>query len=599
MSAPGRGRACCAFFAFAIAAALSLFPRIARAQDDGDACHAAAGAPVERIEVYGLQTVAPGIVEDAVKLRPGMIVSPLSLTKLENQILATGLFAEVSVVIASENDDCVLRVRVTEYARVTDIRFPDVSVYGTSQLLSLIDTKIGAVPNRDTVDADGAKIVAKYHEDGYEAARLLGTDLAGGVATFRVDEGHIRKVEVVGARRTGAHRVRQILGIHRGDIYNTSALIDGQAALYRTGLFSVVGFGVETPHDAGIEPEGIVLTVTVGEILAPFSRTDVFADRDQSALSIEARIRNLARGHSARAAVFLLGQSPGDLAENGFDEFYLLRADGELRFFRPTETAAGAFLGIDGDVAHGRRRVDVAHAFDLDRPAGRVGVEIPTVHGENWEGTGSFSGELGLRVLRYWKDEPNGAPLSTSEAGFVRGLVGFELHRISGVETPARLSVQTGVEWNGGARPLSFIDASGEAHMIVLPHLSIETEADAGALTGQYIPFWREYALEGANGPLGFGHDYAFARQYARGRGDLVGSGFRSLVHVAAGADGVAFGGSQATRAGHATALKSLHLELRAGPPFAHLRAGVAAPLPGSHTSDLWWYVGLTVGTPQ
>ena len=569
-------------------------PGIGRAQD---ACHAAGGAPVDRIEVYGLERVSPGVVEDAVKLRPGMIVSPLSLAKLEDTVLATGLFATASVVIVSADDGCVLRVRVEEYPPVREVRFRGVSVYPEEDLRAALATKTGAPANRATVASDAQAIAAKYRADGYEAARVTGTEITGGTVTFRVAEGHIARIDVVGARRTGAARVREILGIRAGQVYRAESLVDGQAALYRTDLFGSVGFGVETPSD---DPEaGIVLTVHVDELSAPFSRTELYADADQSALAVQARIRNLARGHSASAAVSLLGASPADLAADGFDRFYLLDANGALHFFRPTETAASAFLGIDADLVHGRRRPDVlgSGSFNLDRPAARAGVEIPAVRSDDWEGTGSFAGVVGLRVLRTFAGDPHGTPLSSSDAGFGRGELGFELHRLAGLETPASVAVTTGVEWNGGARPLSWIDARGNARLAITPWLKTEIAADAGALSGQYIPYWREYALQGVDGPVGFGHDFGFARQFARGRGDVVVSAIRGLVGVAAGGGAVVFSG--ANGAATTTNLQSVHGELRAGPPFARLRAGVAAPLPGATTTDLWWYVGLTVGTPQ
>src|SRR5439155_19720200 len=91
--------------------------------------------------------------------------------------------------------------------------------------------------------------------------------------------------------------------------------------------------------------------------------------------------------------------------------------------------------------------------------------------------------------------------------------------------------------------------------------------------------------------------EYAFCRRYARARGDAVLSGPRGLTGIAAGGGGVIWAGALGddTRRSKTSA----HAELRAGPAFARLAVGVAAPLPGAHASDLWWYGSLTFGTPQ
>ena len=576
-----------------------LAPRLARAEED--VCHSLAGAPVQRIEVYGLADVKPDVVEDAVKLRPGMVVSPVALTKFEDAILATGWFARASVVIVAEESDCVLRVRVEEYAPITAVRLEGATAYDHGhELLAGLASQTGRRANRAVAARDAVTIADRYHEDGYEAARVVGVDVGEGVVSFRVLEGRIARIEVAGARHTGAARVREVLGIKPGQIYNAISLISGQSALYRTGLFGSVGFGVETPRgvDAEAGEDGIVLTVTVAELIAPYSRTDVFADAGQTVISVEARMRNLTKGHSANAHATLVGQSPSELAEVGFDEFYRVDAAAEIHLFRPNETAAGAFLGVETARVHGRRRPELARLFSLDTPAGRAGVEIPAIASEGWEGIGSFAAVAGLRSIRTYDPAGTAAdvPLRDVLAGYGRGEIGFDLHRVSGVETPARTNLRAGVEWNGGLRPFSWIEGEGEGRLPLANWLRLEAAADGASLTGGSIPYWREYALDGARGPLGFPREYAFTRSYARGRGDVVLSTFRGIAGVALGSGAAVWSVPRTAKTGNA---QSLHVEVRAGPPFARLRAGVAAPLPGAHSSDLWWYVALSVATPQ
>ena len=580
-----------------IALLLIATPRLARAED---VCHAIAGAPVERIEVYGLSDVKAAVVEDAVKLRPGMIVPPLALAKFEDAILATGWFASARVVIVGEADDCVLRVRVEEYPPIAEVHFDGATAYdGGRELAGSLASKPGARANRIAAAKDATAIADRYHDDGYEAARVAGVDIADGIVTFRIREGRIAKVDVVGARRTGTARVKEILGIRPGQIYNAVSLISGQAALYRTGLFSNVGFGVETPRGAeGDDADGITLTVTVGELIAPFSRTEMFVDRGQTVISIEARMRNLTKGHSANARAEVVGASTAELADVGFDEFYRLHGEGEIHFFRPNETAAGAFLGVDAERVHGRRRPELGLLLNVDTPAGRAGVEIPAIASADWEGIGSFAGVAGVRSIRTYDPLGTavGKPLREVIAGYGRGELGFDLRRISGVETPARARLRTGVEWNGGLRPFSWIEGDAGGRIVIWHGLKFEGALDGASITGESIPAWREYALDGAKGPLGFPREYAFTKSFARGGGDLTLSAVHGLAGIAAGGGAAIWARPRSATVDNA---ESVHLELRAGPPFARVRAGVAAPLPGARAGDLWWYLAVSIGTPQ
>src|SRR5207249_8412656 len=113
---------------------------------------------------------------------------------------------------------------------------------------------------------------------------------------------------------TGAAKVRRILGLQPGDLYESGALAAGQGRLYRSDLFGSVGFGVEPLPDG----DELVLTVTVSELTRPYSRTELFADRGGSAVSVDTRLRNVGGGRSTHFALDLVADPPGGLAETGF-----------------------------------------------------------------------------------------------------------------------------------------------------------------------------------------------------------------------------------------------------------------------------------------
>src|SRR5439155_2840700 len=116
---------------------------------------------------------------------------------------------------------------------------------------------------------------------------------------------------------------------------------------------------------------------------------------------------------------------PADLAEVGFDEFYLLRGRADVHLFRPSPAAAGAFFGLDVERVYGRTRLDLSTMVEITRPALRAGVEIPAVASDDWEGTGSFSAAAGATSLGF---HPVSGPDSVTrlDLGFARGELGFE-----------------------------------------------------------------------------------------------------------------------------------------------------------------------------
>lgn len=557
-------------------------------------CDDPAGAVVSTVEFAGLASAPEPAIRAALAVEPGATVAPLSLTKLEDRVLATGWFESASVVItpsSSPEGGCVLRVRVREYPAVTEIRFPGVRAFSRgAALLPSLEIQPGRPANRAAAERDGERIAERYREEGYEAARFLGADIDGSVVSFRIAEGRIARIDVVGAKRTGARRVRQVLGMKKGDLYDVRALIKGQSALYRTGLFSLVGYGVE-PVDSASAGD-LVLTVNVGEIESPFSRTDVLVDRAQTATEIEARIRNVGAGHSMHSRFQLLGPSAGDLAEVGFDEFYRAEALAEVRLFRPSPSSEGGRIGVGVERVKGRVREDLGLTFDSTLASLRAGADVPVVTGgPGLTGIGTFTALAGWRLVDV--SEP---VLDPESGAWGRGEIGFELEQVSGFETPARVAIRGGVEMNAGEHPFSYLEGEGSYQLAIARGHRLELRADAANLSGRRIPYWRELVVGGPEGPLAVGPEHAFARQYAHGRLAYVASMPRDLLGAALGFDGAVWGG--AAGEGKAEDAQAGFLELRAGPPFARIRAGVAVPVDGRRDREPWWFAGVTIASP-
>jgi hypothetical protein len=292
----------------------------------------------------------------------------------------------------------------------------------------------------------------------------------------------------------------------------------------------------------------------------------------------------------------------------GFDDFYRANLAAQIHLYHPPEVSPGIFFGLEAELVHGRNRSDLGLLLDMATPAARAGLSIPVVTSENWEGTGSLAAIGGLRQIHTTDSPGSTAPLTDTVGGYGRAELGFELRQLAGVETPVHAVLRTGVEYNASVRPVSFLEGSGEARTALAQGIKLEGAADFGALTGDPIPFWRDYALDGASGssgdglagaggPLGFPREYAFTEDFARARGDLVLSAVRDLLAIAGGAGGSVW--APPPPLARVLTAKSVDVEVRAGPPYARVRVGVAAPLPGAGGGNLWWYAGVSIATPQ
>jgi len=212
-------------------------------------------------------------------------------------------------------------------------------------------------------------------------------------------------------------------------------------------------------------------------------------------------------------------------------------------------------------------------------------------------GLGGFAGSLGYRKVFTTAAD---APLRENETkvfdGAVgRGEVGIDLREAGGLGLDASgLRVRAGLEMHDGLEPFSYASAHGRFLQRLAPGHRLEFSGDATLLSGD-VPFWRETALGGREGPPGYGREFAFARRHARAQLEYAASFPRDFVGAGTGISGAAWGGANGE--GGSEHSESAFLELRLGPEFARLRAGVAMPL-RARDREPWLYAGVVVATP-
>jgi hypothetical protein len=99
-----------------------------------------------------------------------------------------------------------------------ELRLDGATVYQPDDVMFLLGLRDGAPLPRDAA-AVAAALQDRYARDGYSQARVSGR-LEAGRLTLAVDEGRIDEIEILGAAPDDIPRVRRLLGIQPGDIYN-------------------------------------------------------------------------------------------------------------------------------------------------------------------------------------------------------------------------------------------------------------------------------------------------------------------------------------------------------------------------------------------
>ena len=120
-----------------------------------------------------------------------------------------------------------------------EFRLEGASVYKSDDVLWLLHLREGSPLNGDAA-AIAKRLEDHYHRDGYAKAWVTG-DFANGRLTLTADEGRIDDIEILGAGSDDVARMRRLLGIEPGDIYNTRVIDRATTRLEQTsgGAISV------------------------------------------------------------------------------------------------------------------------------------------------------------------------------------------------------------------------------------------------------------------------------------------------------------------------------------------------------------------------
>jgi hypothetical protein len=133
-----------------------------------------------------------------------------------------------------------------------EFRLEGATVYKSDDVLWLLQLREGSPLTGDAA-AIAKRLEDLYHRDGYAKARVTGS-LDSGRLTLTADEGRIDEIEILGIGPDEIARMRRLLGIQPGDIYNTRVIDRATTRLEQTsGGAIVVGRPRKSQQNRGID----------------------------------------------------------------------------------------------------------------------------------------------------------------------------------------------------------------------------------------------------------------------------------------------------------------------------------------------------------
>jgi len=214
------------------------------------------------IVVLGTQNVSPEVVYGAIGSRAGELLDQDRVRQDVEQILATGLFADVVVRLQSTEDGVQLIFVVVENPVVRRVEITGNTVVPTEELRAALGVREGAVLN--TVDLRaGARAVEKLYQDrGYLLVRVADVEVTeDGTLRVVVREGTVERVELRGLVRTRPAFVQRLLTVREGEVFNLQRVNRDLQQVFDTGLFE----NVRAQPQPGSDPDRVLLVIELQE----------------------------------------------------------------------------------------------------------------------------------------------------------------------------------------------------------------------------------------------------------------------------------------------------------------------------------------------
>lgn len=207
----------------------------------------AEGRPIAQVRVVGNRVVpAETVLLQVAGTRPGAAYSSRQVDLDRAKIDALGFFASVQHQVTPNLEDPA-KVDVTfivvENRVVSGYRFEGNTLVKTEDLEKVLETKRGAVLNRNSINTDVEKIQGLYRDRGYAALVNDARQDENGTLVFALQEARVSRVDLTGLKKTRPGLVRRLIRTKKGDVFDQRKIQQDLNRIYDTGFFEDISLG--------------------------------------------------------------------------------------------------------------------------------------------------------------------------------------------------------------------------------------------------------------------------------------------------------------------------------------------------------------------
>ena len=478
---------------------------------------AAEGREIADVRVVGNRVVpAPSILQP-LGTRAGGAFASRQIELDRAKIDALGFFASVQVQVTPSLED-MNKVSVTfvvaENRVVTCFRFEGNTVLKSEDLQKVLETKIGTVLNRNTVNSDVGKIQEVYRTRGFAALVTDAKQLEDGCVVFQMQEGKVCRIDLSGLKKTREGLVRKLILTKPNDPFDQRRIREDLNRIYDTGFFEDVNFKVDDDPD---KPGCLIVTIGLQEKRTGSFTLGVGFDSRSKISGFATLAENNFRGSGRRlsASVELGSQRSYDL---GYGNPFIGKNNAsyevsifDRRIFREPRSLTGSNVTID-----------TTSFYEEQRTGGRINYNMPLNQQRSRSLLFGLRNER-ARLFRTSTTDPGtrldldvgSGRIFAASTGFLRDRRDLRLDPSSGGRE--QLILERAFEFLGGSRSFTKMDLDVRRYLPLVraaklgeqPKVVLAGRVVVGHSFGQ-LPAFEQYFVGGSDTVRGYDVDEQF-----------------------------------------------------------------------------------------
>ena len=216
------------------------------------------------VRVTGNRTVGSQFVIDSSMIRLGEEPNPFRIGRAVKNIQSLGIFKDVRTEVVKTSAGKVLTFKVTENAKIGEVRLQGVSAFSSDHLISMLGSRSGDLLNLVQVRKDLKVLEQAYRDAGYDEAKVVSFSAPSGDGEpliFEMSEGILERVEVTGNTRTKDYVIIREMVSKPGQPINKARLRQDFQRIQNLGYFTAIN----PLTRAGTSPNSTILTWEIEE----------------------------------------------------------------------------------------------------------------------------------------------------------------------------------------------------------------------------------------------------------------------------------------------------------------------------------------------